>query len=122
MTAEWANKLQALCESDGLRIPAIVASNPRNNITSAAAIGASVGKTTFSSWPSELGLSAMRDLKLVREFADIARQEWRAVGLRKGYMYMTDLSTEPRWQRIEGTFGEDAEWVGKIITEIWNNE
>jgi beta-glucosidase len=28
MNAEWANKLQALCESDGLGIPAIIASNP----------------------------------------------------------------------------------------------
>ncbi|GEO08159.1 glycoside hydrolase family 3 protein [Segetibacter aerophilus] len=118
ITAEWANKLQALCESDGLGIPAIVASNPRNHITQDASIGLSVGATTFSTWPGELGLSAMRDLKLVREFADIARQEWKAVGLRKGYMYMADLSTEPRWQRIEGTFGENAEWVAQMMTEV----
>jgi beta-glucosidase len=118
ITAEWTNKLQALCESDGLGIPAIIASNPRNHITKDASIGLSVGKTVFSTWPGELGLSAMRDLKLVREFADIARQEWQAVGLRKGYMYMADLSTEPRWQRIEGTFGEDANWTAKMITEI----
>jgi beta-glucosidase len=118
LTAEWSNKLQAVCESDGLGIPAIIASNPRNHITKDASIGLSVGKTVFSTWPGELGLSAMRDLKLVREFADIARQEWQAVGLRKGYMYMADLSTEPRWQRIEGTFGEDANWTAKMITEI----
>ncbi len=117
-TAEWTNKLQTLCESDGLGIPAIIASNPRNHITKDASIGLSVGKTVFSTWPGELGLSAMRDLKLVRTFADIARQEWAAVGLRKGYMYMADLATEPRWQRIEGTFGEDAEWTAKMITEI----
>ncbi|MBD0276995.1 MAG: glycoside hydrolase family 3 C-terminal domain-containing protein [Flavisolibacter sp.] len=117
-TAEWANKLQALCEGDGLGIPAIVASNPRNHITKDAAIGLSVGKTVFSTWPGELGLSAMRDLKLVREFADIARQEWKAVGLRKGYMYMADLATEPRWQRIEGTFGENAEWAAQMMTEV----
>ncbi|MCU7550470.1 glycoside hydrolase family 3 C-terminal domain-containing protein [Chitinophagaceae bacterium LB-8] len=116
--AEWGNKLQALCESDGLGIPAIVASNPRNHITKDASIGLSVGKTAFSTWPGELGLSAMRDLGLVREFANIARQEWAATGLRKGYMYMADLSTEPRWQRIEGTFGENAEWVAKMTTEI----
>jgi beta-glucosidase len=116
--AEWSNKLQALCESDGLGIPAIVASNPRNHITKDASIGLSVGKTTFSTWPGELGLSATRDLKLVREFAEIAKQEWSAVGLRKGYMYMADLSTEPRWQRVEGTFGEDANWVAKMMTEI----
>ncbi len=118
ITAEWANKLQALCESDGLGIPAIIASNPRNHITKDASAGLSVGKTVFSTWPGELGLSAMHDLKLVREFADIARQEWAAVGLRKGYMYMADLSTEPRWQRIEGTFGENAEWVAQMITQI----
>jgi beta-glucosidase len=118
ITAEWANKLQALSESDGLGIPSIIASNPRNHITKDASIGVSVGRTVFSTWPGELGLSAMNDLKLTREFADIARQEWAAVGLRKGYMYMADLATEPRWQRIEGTFGEDAKWVAKMMTEI----
>ncbi|HEU4902001.1 MAG TPA: glycoside hydrolase family 3 N-terminal domain-containing protein [Flavisolibacter sp.] len=118
MTAEWANKLQALCEEDGLGIPAVIASNPRNHITTDAAIGLSVGKTAFSTWPGELGLSAMHDLKFVREFADIARKEWAAVGLRKGYMYMADLATEPRRQRIEGTFGENAEWAAKMMTEI----
>ena len=118
LTAEWTNKLQALAETDGLGIPVIIASNPRNHITKDASIGLSVGATTFSNWPGELGLSAMRDLKLVREFANIARQEWAAVGLRKGYMYMADLSTEPRWQRIEGTFGENAAWVAKMITEV----
>lgn len=118
ITAAWANKLQALCEADGLGIPAIIASNPRNHITKDASIGLSVGTTTFSTWPGELGLSATRDLKLIHEFADIARQEWAAVGLRKGYMYMADLATEPRWQRVEGTFGENAEWVGKMMHEI----
>ncbi len=116
--AAWSNKLQAICESDGLGIPAIVSSNPRNHITKDASIGLSVGKTSFSTWPGELGLSATKDLKLVREFADIARQEWAAVGLRKGYMYIADLSTEPRWQRVEGTFGEDANWVAKMMIEI----
>src|SRR5690606_34137594 len=69
MTAEWANKLQALSESDGLGIPSIIASNPRNHITKDASIGLSVGQTVFSTWPGELGLAAMRDLKLTREFA-----------------------------------------------------
>ncbi len=118
ITAEWSNKLQALCESEPLGIPAIIASNPRNHTSSDPAVGTSLGKTAFSSWPGELGLSAMRDLKLTREFADIARQEWSAVGLRKGYMYMADLATEPRWQRIEGTFGENAEWAAQMITQI----
>ncbi|MGD0341618.1 MAG: glycoside hydrolase family 3 N-terminal domain-containing protein, partial [Bacteroidales bacterium] len=91
---------------------------PRNNITTNASLGTSVGKTVFTEWPGELGLSAMRDLSLVHEFADDSRQEWRAVGLRKGYMYMADLSTEPRWARISGTFGENSEWVAKMIREV----
>lgn len=117
-TAAWANRLQALCERDGLGLPALVASNPRNHVAAAAAIGTSVGTTAFSQWPGELGLSAMHDLALTREFADIARQEWAAVGLRKGYMYMADLATEPRWQRVDGTFGENAEWVGQMLTAV----
>lgn len=118
LIAEWSNNLQELCETSRLGIPAIVASNPRNHITSDAAVGLSVGSTVFSKWPGELGLAAMRDFKLTREFAEIAAQEWKAVGLRKGYMYMADLATEPRWNRVEGTFGEDADLSANMIREI----
>ena len=116
--AKWSNNLQALCETSRLGIPAIVASNTRNHVTTDASVGLSVGVTPFSKWPGELGLAAMRDFTLTRKFAEIASQEWRAVGLRKGYMYMADLATEPRWQRVEGTFGEDADLTSKMITEI----
>ena len=116
--AEWSNNLQSLCETTRLGIPAIVASNPRNHITTDAAVGLSVGATAFSKWPGELGMAAMRDFKLTREFAEIAAKEWTAVGLRKGYMYMADLATEPRWNRTEGTFGEDADLSSAMIREI----
>lgn len=116
--AEWSNNLQALCESTRLGIPAIVASNPRNHVTVDASIGLSMGTTTFSKWPGELGLAAMRDLKLTREFAEIAAKEWTSVGIRKGYQYMADLATEPRWQRVEGTFGEDADLAAAMTREI----
>lgn len=116
--AEWSNNLQELCENSRLGIPAIVASNPRNHITVDASIGLSQGTTVFSKWPGELGLAAMRDLPLTREFAEIARQEWTAVGLRKGYQYMADLATEPRWQRNEGTFGENADLASDMIREV----
>ena len=116
--AEWANNLQELCENSRLGIPAIIASNPRNHITLDASIGLSVGTTVFSRWPGELGLAAMNDLKLTRTFAETAAKEWASVGLRKGYMYMADLSTEPRWQRIEGTFGESADLAADMMREI----
>lgn len=116
--AEWSNNLQEICEASRLGIPAIIASNPRNHVTTDAAIGLSVGSTAFSKWPGELGLAAMRDFNLTREFAQIAAKEWSAVGLRKGYMYMADLATEPRWMRVEGTFGENADLTYEMIKNI----
>ncbi len=116
--AEWANNLQAACESEPLGIPALIASNPRNHVTIDASVGLSMGTSSFSRWPGELGLAAMRDFDLTRKFAESAAKEWNAVGIRKGYMYMADLATEPRWQRIEGTFGEDADLAARMISEI----
>lgn len=118
LTAEWANNLQALAESTRLGIPAIVASNPRNHVTVDASMGLSQGSTVFSKWCGELGLAASRDTALVRKFGEIAAQEWAAVGLRKGYMYMADLATEPRWERTEGTFGEDADLAADMTRAI----
>ena len=54
--AEWANNLQELCEGDGLGIPGIIASNPRNHIATDAAIGLSVGKTPFTSFPMTIAI------------------------------------------------------------------
>ncbi len=116
--AEWHNKLQALTESTRLGIPAIITSNPRNHVTIDNSTGISLGETGFSKWPGELGLAAMRDLELTREFAETAAKEWTAVGIRKGYQYMADLATEPRWARIEGTFGENADLAADMIREI----
>jgi len=116
--AEWSNNLQTLSENTRLGIPSLVTSNPRNHLTSAAAAGTNLANTSFTKWPTELGLAAMRDTDLVRKFAETARQEWTAVGLRKGYMYMADLSTEPRWQRTEGTFGEDPQLAADVIEQI----
>ena len=116
--AEWANNLQTLCESDGLGIPGLIASNTRNHISTDVAIGLNVSETPFTTFPGELGLAAMRDMPLVRKFADICRQEWTAAGIRKGYMYMADLATEPRWQRVEGTFGEDSKLAADMISEV----
>ena len=118
LTAEWSNNLQTLAEETRLGIPAIVASNPRNHVTIDASMGLSQGQTVFSKWPGELGLAATRDATLVQEFANIAAQEWVAVGLRKGYQYMADLATEPRWERTEGTFGEDAQLAADMTRAI----
>ena len=51
----------------------------------------------------------------MEHFADIARQEYLAVGLRVALHPQVDLATEPRWPRINGTFGEDAELAGRLV-------
>src|SRR3954451_20746914 len=63
----------------------------------------------FSAWPEPIGFGAADDPAMTREFADMARQEYVAAGIRTALHPMADLATEPRWSRIVGTFGEDAE-------------
>jgi hypothetical protein len=53
-------------------------------------------------------------LLLAQEFGDIARQEYAAVGIRVALHPQVDLATEPRWPRINGTFGEDAERASRM--------
>ena len=50
----------------------------------------------------------------MQEFGEIARQEYRAVGISVALHPMADLATEPRWGRSNGTFGEDAELSAKL--------
>ncbi|MGH1557973.1 glycoside hydrolase family 3 N-terminal domain-containing protein, partial [Caulobacter segnis] len=70
----------------------------------------------FSQWRGrEAGLAAGGDPALVRRFGDIARQEYRAVGIHQALSPMADLATEPRWSRINGTFGEDPDLVGRLV-------
>ena len=105
--AKYNNSVQRIAERTRLGIPITIASDPRhgslhNNI------GANIATPAFSRWPSPLGLASTRDIDLVRDFADIARQEYLSVGIRLALHPMADLATEPRWARLKGTFGEDA--------------
>ena len=103
----WHNNIQKLAERSRLGIPITLATDPRHGVPNAP--GASIYSPFFSSWPSTLGLAATGDSNLVRSFGDIARQEYKALGFRLTLSPMADLATEPRWGRINGTFGEDAE-------------
>lgn len=105
--ATWNNNLQKLAERTRLGIPITLLSDPRHGAVSMA--GASAENNWISTWPSQLGLAATRDTTLVREFGDIARQEYLRIGIRLAQHPMADLGTEPRWARINGTFGEDAD-------------
>jgi len=111
--AEQNNKLQEIGESARLGIPLTISTDPRNHFQ--YVIGASVQSGRFSQWPETLGLAAIRDADLVRRFADIARQEYRAVGIHETLSPQADLATEPRWARINGTFGEDPELARRLV-------
>lgn len=68
----------------------------------------------FSQWPECLGLAALRDPARVREFAEIARAEYIAVGIRAALHPTLDLATDPRWARQAQTFGHDP----ALVTEL----
>lgn len=111
--AEQNNALQAIAEASRLGIPNTISTDPRNHST--ATLGAGVAASGFSTWPEPLGLAATRDVGLVRQFGDMARQEYRAVGIHMALSPQADLYTEPRWARGNGTFGEDVELVGDMV-------
>jgi beta-glucosidase len=111
LMAEWHNRLQQMAENTRLGIPVTISSDPRHNFNDNIVNMKSEG---FSKWPDPLGLAAIGDPILVEEFGDIARQEYLAVGIRVALHPMADLATEPRWARINGTFGEDAELSARL--------
>lgn len=102
------NKYQELAEQTRLGIPIVFTSNPRNH-SGNAEFGIAEASGQFSLWPGTLGLAAADDSAMIRKFAEIARNEWRAAGIRKIYGYQVEVATEPRWRRISGTFGEGPE-------------
>jgi beta-glucosidase len=106
LAAEWNNRVQALAESTRLGIPVTISSDPRHAFSNNPATSLFAGR--FSQWPEAIGLAAIGDEALIEEFGDIARQEYLAVGIRVALHPQVDLATEPRWARINGTFGEDA--------------
>ena len=111
--AEWYNLLQKLAERTRLGIPVTIASDPRNHFSTNPL--ASIFAGDMSLFPEPLGLAATGDSLLVEQFANIARQEYLACGIRVALHPMADLATEPRWPRINGTFGEDAHLAAKMV-------
>ena len=116
--AARANTSQELAEKSRLGIPLVFTSNPRNHVRDTLVYEEAEAAGEFSSWPGTLGLAATNDLKLIRDFAEIARVEWRAAGIQKMYGYQVDVATEPRWYRIQTTFSEDPKLNADISREI----
>ncbi|NGO74398.1 glycoside hydrolase family 3 protein [Streptomyces sp. YC504] len=111
--AQWHNTVQEFAAGTRLGIPVTVSTDPRHSFTTN--LGASMSAGAFSAWPEPTGLAAVRDPELVRRFADIARREYLAVGLRVALHPQIDLATEPRWSRQSATFGADAVLTGELV-------
>lgn len=113
VAAQWNNKVQAFVEGIGLGIPANNSSDPRNGAVASTEYNAGAGGS-ISMWPESLGLAATFDPTLVQQFGQIASKEYRALGIATALSPQVDLGTEPRWSRINGTFGEDP----KLATDM----
>ena len=111
-SARWSNALQALAATTPHSIPVTVSTDPRHSFSENS--GAAFSAGAMSAWPEPLGLAALRDPERVREFADVARQEYLAVGIRSCLHPQIDLGTEPRWGRQFHTFGNDSAFVAEV--------
>jgi beta-glucosidase len=108
IAAAWNNNIQALVEGLGLGIPANNSSDPRHNAVTSTEYNAGAGGT-ISMWPESLGMAATFDAALEQKFGQIAAREYRALGIATALSPQVDLGTEPRWSRLNGTFGEDPQ-------------
>ncbi len=110
----WHNRVQELALATGPGIPVTLSTDPRHAFSNNPGTEALAG--AFSQWPQSLGFAALGDAALMERYADIARQEYLAAGIRVGLHPQIDLATEPRWARIGMTFGEDADLTSRLVT------
>lgn len=91
--ARWNNNMQALAEAaDAYGIPLQIWSDPRAEYT------ANMGN---------LAIAATFDTELAAEITQIGNAKYRALGITGLYAPQIDIASEPRWSRVDGTFGED---------------
>ena len=103
--AEASNDVQEVAEAQPLGIPVVISTDPRNGFAETA--GQTVARVGTTAMPDFPGLAATGSPALTRRLAGIVRQEYRAMGITEGLSPQADIATEPRWTRINGTFGSD---------------
>lgn len=70
-----------------------------------------IGTTVF---PTGLGQGSTWNPELINKMAEVIAFETRLQGAHIGYGPILDLAREPRWSRVEETFGEDPMLVAKL--------
>ncbi len=100
--AETANSLQKfLVEKTRLGIPAII----HEECCSGAML---LGGTIY---PQMLGLASTFQPDLAEAMTTAIRKQLLAIGARQGLAPVLDVARDPRWGRVEETFGEDSTLV-----------
>ena len=102
---EFANAIQKfLLEETRLGIPALMHEEALHGFAAA-------GGTSF---PQAIGLAATFDPDLVEQVFTIAARQARARGVQHVLAPVVDVARDPRWGRIEETYGEDPYLVGRM--------
>jgi beta-glucosidase len=105
--AELANDIQKyLKEKTRLGIPAIV---HEECLSGFMADGATV-------FPQAIGLASTWDTEAIEAMTEVIRQQMRAAGAHQGLSPVLDVARDPRWGRVEETFGEDPYLVASMAT------
>ena len=108
VAVRWHNAMQELAEGEPLGVPVNFSSDPRHGASDSGAEFRSRG-VAVSKWPEGLGMAATFSVDTCRRFADVVRQEYRALGISTALGPQIDLATEPRWMRAVDTFGGQVE-------------
>lgn len=102
---EFQNNLQHyLLNHTRLGIPAIIHSE---GTRSAMFKGATM-------FPAAIALASSWDLELIKKVNQVIAEESRARGIQQVEAPVVDVAREPRWGRVEETFGEDPYLVSQI--------
>lgn len=72
-------------------------------------------KATY--FPSQLAQASTFNASLVRKIGEVTGLEAKALGYTNVYSPILDVATDPRWGRIEETYGSDPYLVGRLGTE-----
>jgi beta-glucosidase len=103
--AELANSLQEFfIENSRLGIPVFLHEECLHGL-------AAVGATSF---PQPIGLAATFDPDLVERLYAMTAAEARARGAHQALAPVVDVARDPRWGRVEETFGEDPYLVSRM--------
>ena len=72
-------------------------------------------KATY--FPSQLAQASTFNAPLIRKIGEVTGREAKALGYTNIYSPILDVATDPRWGRIEETYGSSPYLVGRLGTE-----